>query len=211
MVIASLAHVPVVMRISASMQEHHAIGRHTQRSGHREAAYDDCCALIDEGVGVHQSGVGVRDVRVVCSDRGEPCGIEAITAICQRIGRRHRSEFRHQRPDHLLVLGMASSGMVAQGIFEHRIHVDRRARAMTILAIRPAPFGHAPGLHLAARVFIPIEFDPGAFSGLLGCQRLGAHHHCSRNLTPSDLLAQPVHRPLRHVAAGVGVDEALEA
>src|SRR3990167_854440 len=211
MEVAPLADKPMVVRIGAAMQVDPAVFRDAQLPGARHAGEDQRRALVDVGVGAHQPGVGVGDEGVAGARCGDLLGAVTRAPVGQWVGRGHRREACQQRADGLLMLGQATAQMPTDGVLEHRVHRDRRARTVQVFHLRPAASGHAPGLEAAAGGFRPVQRDVGALGGLLRGQRLGAHHQRRADLATRHRLTQPVDAPLRHVAAGVGVDQLARA
>ena len=101
--------------------------------------------------------------------------------------------------------------VAANAVLEQRIGVDRARHAVAILHVAPAPRRDAPRLGLAAGILVPVELDLGALGGFLRGQRLAAADHRRADLAARHHLEQAVDAPLRHVPAGMGVDQPLGA
>ena len=144
MKIAALGHIPVIVRIGAAMQKHPAVARDAQTASLGKAADNHCRTLIDEGIGIHEAGIRIRDVGIVGCELGNSIAVEAVATIGQRIACGHFGKARQQLAHRMLMLSQAVSGMRPDCIFEERVHVDRSTRAMSFLNIRPAALCHPP-------------------------------------------------------------------
>src|SRR5262245_25348936 len=92
---------------------------------------------------------------------------------------------------------------------EYWIGEDRSGHTVPIFHVAPTAGGHTPELRRATGILVPIEGQASSLGRLLGRQRLTAAHHGYADLTAPNHLAQAVDAPLRHVPAGMRVDEAL--
>ena len=189
------------------MQVDPAVLRDAQLPRLRHAGQQQRRALVDVGVGAHQPGVGVGNHRVAGRSGGDLFGAAARAPVGQRVGCGHRRKAGQQCAHRGLVLGQAQAPRRAQRMFDQRVHGDGSARAMAVFGIRPAAPVNAPGGGAAARSVGPVQRHAAAHRSLLRGQGFGADHQRGADLAPRHAFGQAVDAPLRHVAAGLGVDE----
>ena len=118
MKIAALGHIPVIVRIGAAVQKHPAVARDAQTASLGKAADNHRRTLIDEGIGIHEAGIRIRDVGIVRCESGNSIAVEAITTIGKRIACGYFGKARQQLAHRTLMLSQTVSGMRPDRILE---------------------------------------------------------------------------------------------
>src|SRR6516164_11032879 len=105
------------------------------------------------------------------------------------------------------MLGHRAAEMPSDRLLEHGIGEDGTCHTVPILHVTPSPLGDTPLLKRPSGVLIPIERQPGALGCLLCRQCLTTADHGSADFATRDHFKQPIDAPLRHVPAGMSVNE----
>ena len=146
MKVVPVGDVPVIVRVGAAVQVDPSIPGNAELTRLADRRQDDRRGLVDEGVRVHQLGVGKTDVGVVRADGGNLLGAETLPAVCQGVGLGHAGKVREQLADGGQMLRHRTLQVAANAVLEQRISVDRARHAVAIFQRAPAPGGDAPRL-----------------------------------------------------------------
>ena len=177
-------------------------------AGIGDAGQDHGGGLVNEGIGIHQLGVGKSDVRVRIADLRDLFGTKTGTSVSQRVFSRHLGKAREQIAHGTEVLFDGAAVVLADALFKQRIREDGTSHPMAVLDVVPTARGNPPLFRLRIAVLIPVQREIRPLCRFLGSQRFATRNERAGGLSARHHLKQAVDAPLRHVAARMGVDEA---